>query len=262
MHFTIVALVSFVFWSALDAVSDSVMRQLARGGVTRAEGFYLKGVVHHALVGLGALAVYVSEELEAVPQPARSYECLPPVSELAQLLPPVTLGYGLHDVADGLRRQQGSFLLHGVLLCSVYGLLCYLDVAHYTCRLLLMNISTVFLNLRRIDLGEHNNMLIDYAFAASFVALRLVLMPLWWVQFLWYGFETFESSSWGVCMNGGIVAVAGTAGIVMHGLNFYWGFLIVQKVLGTHRGTAAKAERKDRFRGDDGLGLDDAKLVA
>ena len=106
--------------------------------------------------------VLASEEGAEVMEPDRSFRCLPPVSWLAEHLPEVTLGYGVHDLVYGLRQGQASFWLHGCLLCLFFGLMCGLGLAHHTNRILLVNLSTLFLVLRRLDLGVALNWRVAY----------------------------------------------------------------------------------------------------
>jgi len=47
-----------------------------------------------------------------------------------------------------------------------------LGVAHHTSRLLVTHLSTVFLNLRRVDFGSAANSAVDASFLLSFLLLR------------------------------------------------------------------------------------------
>jgi len=47
-----------------------------------------------------------------------------------------------------------------------------LGVAHHTSRLVVTHLSTVFLNLRRVDFGGAANSAVDASFLLSFLLLR------------------------------------------------------------------------------------------
>ena len=54
---------------------------------------------------------------------------------------------------------------------------------------------------RRVDFGARVNTAIDVGFAASFVVLRVIMLPLLWVVFIRHAWIS-EPSTWGSCMLG------------------------------------------------------------
>ena len=134
---------------------------------------------------------------------------------------------------------------HGLLIAAALGPMIALGVAHHTSRLLVTHLSTVFLNLRRVDFGGAANSAVDASFLLSFLLLRLGVLPLWWLRFLRLGAAS-DPRQWGACMHQGVLRAAFAAGVVMHGLNLYWAALLLRKALGWWRGGA--------LRSADGLG--------
>jgi len=61
---------------------------------------------------------------------------------------------------------------HGLLIAAALGPMIALGVAHHTSRLLVTHLSTVFLNLRRVDFGGTANSAVDASFLLSFLLLR------------------------------------------------------------------------------------------
>ena len=61
----------------------------------------------------GAAVLWIESGLE-VGEPQRSFRCLPPASTLAWALPPIELGYALHDLLDGLRMRRADLVAHGL----------------------------------------------------------------------------------------------------------------------------------------------------
>ena len=238
-----VAVASYVVHNALDLVPDAAVQMLVRAcGARRADGFDLRMWLHSLCMGIGAAGASLHETLTAdVTEPAASYLCLPPPSTLAWAIPAAEMGYAVHDLRDALRVGNVSFILHGAFVGSFCALLFYLGVAHHITVALTVHISSVFLNLRRVDFGPQRNTAVDVSFAVSFVLLRVLFLPALWVIFLLYARRT-EPSTWGACMLGGrVVYLAFAGGAVLHGLNAYWAWLIVVRL-------------RTRWRDDDGLG--------
>ena len=244
-----VAVLTCGLYGLLDGVPEAWVRALVRRcGAAGSDGLSLKGVLHSTAVGMGALGVWAAEARLNVVEPARSYGCLPPASSLGWLLPHVELGYALYDLLSALRLWDWTFAVHGVIASTMLLLVCGMGVSHHLSRVLVIHLSTIFLHLRRVDCGPRANVAIDAAFSLSFVLLRLVLLPWWWVVFLAHAYST-EPASWGSCMQGGAVVVAALlGGGVLHALNGYWGYLVVAKVSHKLRGGA--------IRSQDGVGRD------
>merc|ERR1712008_385953 len=92
------------------------------------------------------------------------------------------------------------------------------------------------MGLRRWNLGVSGNLCVDLTFVVSFVILRLVVLPIWWVRFLRYGWRADLAASWGPCMHRGMLALALWGGVALHALNLYWFFHICQRTATKLRG--------------------------
>ena len=238
-----VAIASATAHRLLDGLPSSVVqRVLARCGALGSNGFDVRMWVHSAAMGIGAAVATTVDSLTAeVIEPERSFRCMPPASQLAWMLPAAEMGYALHDLRDALRIGNPSFIAHGAFVGGFLALLFWLDVAHHVGAALSLHISSIFLNLRRVDFGPRANAAIDIAFGVSFLILRLVMLPALWLIFLVRG-AAEPRNHFGACMAGGrVLYVAFVGGLALHGLNVYWGRLIWGKL-------------HSRWRDSDGLG--------
>merc|ERR1712151_973470 len=95
------------------------------------------------------------------------------------------------------------------------GYVCWTGVQHHVYRMFLLHMSTVFLNLRRVDFGSSlANGVVDVSFCLSFIFLRLLLLPMWWLRFLAFGLRS-DPAKWGKCMNAHVLTVAALGGAVV-----------------------------------------------
>jgi hypothetical protein len=212
--------------------ASTVDRMLKRHlGAHHSARFDLCSMVHSVVVSTLAAASIWLEAHADPPEPQRSYACAEPASPLSWLIPSIELGYALHDLSKAVWHKQMDFALHGVLVTTILLLLCGLGTAHHTSRISIVHLSTILLNLRRVDFGLAANRRVDVGFALSFLFLRCLMLPYWWLLFLAYGRDT-PAREWGPCMHGGaVVALAAVGGLFMHALNFYWGGLILIKAV-------------------------------
>jgi hypothetical protein len=215
---------------------------LAMVGAQRTDGFDARMWIHSAVMGVAAAANFAFDSLTVeVTEPERSFRCLPPASTLAWMLPAAEMGYALHDLRDALRAGNPSFIAHGALVGGFLALLFWLRVAHHLTVVIALHISSIFLNLRRVDFGSRANAAVDVAFAASFVLLRLLALPALWVVFLRAAVAE-PPHRLGACMLGGrVVYLAVLGGVGLHSLNGYWGWLIILKL-------------RSKWRDADGVG--------
>jgi hypothetical protein len=243
VNVVLISLISTAFWFGLDyLITPGSVKSWFRKYtfIRNSEGFYVHGVVHHVVVALGAFAVFrIETDPSVVGEPDRSFMCLPPVTPLSEILPAISFGYGFHDVVDGLRRGLPSFVIHGLLLVFGFGFTLFLGVAHHMVRILMINASSIFLNMRRLDGGSQFNFAIDMMFVFSFVVLRIIILPLWWIQFL-YRARSSNPDTWGDCMNKHIVMLSFLGGIILHGLNMFWFYLIVRNACRRYRTSSIK----------------------
>jgi len=224
-------------------------------GAVKCDGLNAKSLVHSTLASFASfIMVYYELQLEVEAQePARSFYCMPASSWFAVFLPPFELGFGLHDLAEGIRLQQWSFLLHGIIVSATLIPCLWLDLAHHMAKISIVHFSTIFLNLRRADFGDAGNLAVDVTFMVTFMLLRVFLLPRWFFDFLSYGLDgRSDPSTWGWCMNFYVLAVDAMIMLLFSGLNFYWAVLLVQK-------TYAKLVLGESTRAEDGVGREKAE---
>ena len=238
-----VALASAALHSLLDELPPALIaRVLLRCGAVRWDGFDARMWLHSAAMGLAAAASFTLDMLTAdIAEPERSFRCLPPPSTLAWALPAAEMGYAMHDLRDALRIGHFSFIAHGAFVGGFLLLLFFLGVAHHVTVVIALHISSIFLNLRRVDFGARVNTAIDVAFVVSFLLLRVLLLPVLWLVFLARGYAE-PPAALGACMLGAkVLHLALVGGLVLHCLNGYWGWQIVRKL-------------RSRWREADGIG--------
>ena len=229
MEVLTVAAASYAAHSLLDALPPAAVHALlSRFGARSSDGFDLRMWLHSLLMGAGGLFSFLVDAAHHEPQ--ASFQCEPPPSFLSWALPAAEMGYAVHDLRDAMRIGNPSFIFHGAFVGSFLALMFYLQVAHHITVVFTVHLSSVFLNLRRVDFGMRGNTAVDVGFAASFVVLRLLFLPILWLLFLRHAYQTVPST-WGACMLGGsVVPLAILGGVLLHGLNAYWGVQIVLRV--------------------------------
>lgn len=231
----ILAFGSFFVWAFMDrVVGPNVSRALQQRGVLKKKSgrrpLYCHSIAHHMLTGGLAAYVLYLETISDVVEPERSFKCLGPVSVLSTAVPSISLGYGFHDLLDGIHRRDVSVQIHGTIMVLGILALLYNGVAHHTCRIFTINLSTILLNMRALDFGRRANLLVDLCFVASFTLLRGLILPLWWFQFLSFAFRS-DPSTWGACMKPSVAYVAVIGGVVLHSLNAYWLVKIIERAI-------------------------------
>ena len=166
--FLLAAAVALVY-AGIKTLPDAWINALVcRCGAKRTDGFDLKCVLHSALIGSSAVAVCWIDSTLPVREPERSFRCLPPATPLSWALPLVELGYALHDLLSAAlmyhaRRSDVTFVMHGALaVVFLVGLVC-LGVAHHLAQVLVVHLSSLFLNLRRADFGARANLCVALA---------------------------------------------------------------------------------------------------
>ena len=93
-----------------------------------------------------------------------------------------------------------------------------------------------------LEFDPRRNAFVDIAFAVSFFVLRLIWLPALWLLFLTRASAAQAAGRLGPCMLGGrVVHIAAAGGVLLHGLNAYWGYQIVRRI-------------RTRWRDGDGVG--------
>jgi hypothetical protein len=141
----------------------------------------------------------------------------------ASVLPAITMGYGVYDLVVGIRRHaRMDYSLHGIVLILACGAVCMTGQAHTVTYMMLMEWSTVFLNLRRLK-----SVFIDAAFAFLFLLIRLVIVPVIWTTWVYRFYRGSTDTS---CIPLVVPWAALFGGIIVNSLNVYWGRLLIVKV--------------------------------
>jgi hypothetical protein len=144
---------------------------------------------------------------------------------IENMLPMVTWGYSIWDIGNGIYTGDKSFLYHGIVLFVLCGSLYYFSCLHLLTGPLLMEVSTVFLNL--IDL---NVFALKMAFLLSFLIIRWAIIPYLWmyyiIQSFYYQIGSVRKENDSPLPVDWVVLIGG---IAFHGLNVYWGIKILRK---------------------------------
>ena len=128
-----VAVASAAAHILLDELPPGVLaRVLARCGALRWDGFDVRMFIHSVVMGLLATYSFSADMLTAdVTEPTRSFQCMPPSSTLAWVLPAAEMGYALHDLRDAVRLGNPSFIAHGAFVGGFLLTLFVIGVAHH-----------------------------------------------------------------------------------------------------------------------------------
>lgn len=186
-------------------------------------------LVHSLITGWGSLAcVYLDFAFE---EPLRSIsQCQQPLTTLHRILPAVTMGYSLLDMADGLATQSFEFALHGLATLTIMAFFCEIGFPQLVTPMLLMEVSSVFLNLVRADFFTMSmNVINQMFFALSFFAFRVLLVPYIWTTAMQTAWNESSSEKFQSCFPSNFFKVCIPIGIFFHSLNAYWFVKVVKK---------------------------------
>jgi len=224
--YRLVAAASAAFWLTLKA-------QLGcKGGV---EWFSLG---HATLAGAGGVLVaYLDAHAVAidpggVPEPLRSVRCAGALTPLHAVLPMITLGYAAADLADGLRLGRKDFILHGLALGSCFGLVCHLGVPHLVASALVMDVSSVPLNVLHLKWRSSTaDVACHVVFMLAFFATRIVAFPYIWGNWVWAYYDDIIVGGRHSCYPPFFIYAVLGFGLLFHCLNAYWMIFIAKKAL-------------------------------
>jgi len=246
--------VAVAYQILVKAVPEPEVYRLLRKhcGAQSIQRFDLKSTIHSLIIGVAATCSILWDAFfTEVHEPARMYMCMPPTTWLSWALPPIEAGYALGELFTMIPQRNWQYIAHGTLVLSTLSVLRWLGVVAHASRILVIHVSTAFLNLRGIDLGPRVNGAIDVCFAMSFILLRLVILPVWWVQFLAYGYGlkgdggagggggSVDVRATASCVTNAVYRVVVVGGVLIHGLNLYWGLLVCKKLWQKLRGRSA-----------------------
>ncbi len=189
----------------------------------------------HALVsGLGSLAcIYLDWEsayLTGTPEPLRSMQCQGPMTSLHRILPAITLGYSLFDLADGFNLSF-DFVLHGGATGLVMLYFCYYDAPHLLGATLTVEVSTIFLTMVRAEIFPDAVSIANMGmFVVTFFLFRILLFPFLWFVLVSSMWVEKNNETYSNCFPPSMIWFSFTIGLVFHILNFYWFYKILKKV--------------------------------
>uniref|UniRef100_A0A7S4HND2 TLC domain-containing protein n=1 Tax=Odontella aurita TaxID=265563 RepID=A0A7S4HND2_9STRA len=228
-----VAVVSGAILMAVHVLGKKVgpdgQKKINRGGVC------WDGLLHGILSGVGSslclyLDFFAAEEISGSPEPMRSIRCEGPLTSLHRLLPAITWGYAMVDIVDSFTLGN-DFLMHGTMLGAVMGTVCELGVPHTITPMLIMEVSTIPLNLTGATFLPQIAILVaQLMFAVLFFIIRILLVPLLWARWVktFYEEEAIEKDN--VCFPHWFIYVVLVFGVLFHSLNFYWFRKVVRKI--------------------------------
>ncbi len=221
-------------------------------------GVCWEGLLHATLSGVGsAICVYLNHfaavDISGESEPLRSIRCdgddasSLPLTSLHRILPAITLGYGLCDILEGLDLGR-DFLLHATALVIVMGTCCEMGYSHTVTPMLLMEISSIFLNLSSATfISETTSVVFQLLFASSFFVIRIWIVPYIWLEWVWTLVRE-EREGRAICFHWSFKYFTIFFGFIFNGLNFYWMYKIIRKIKRKLSGKEkmAEADLKDR----------------
>jgi len=223
-------------------------------------GVCWEGLLHATVSGVGsAICVYLNHfaavDISGESEPLRSIRCdgdddasaSLPLTSLHRILPAITLGYGLCDIIEGLDLGR-DFLLHATALVIVMGTCCEMGYSHTVTPMLLMEISSIWLNLSSATfISETTSVVFQLLFASSFFVIRIWIVPYLWLEWVWTLVRE-EREGYSICFHWSFKYFVVMFGFVFNGLNFYWMYKIIRKIKRKLSGKEkmAEADLKDR----------------
>lgn len=193
------------------------------------------------------LDIFAAENISGTSEPLRTIRCEGPLTPLHSFLPTITLGYAFSDILYGLSSSGSSdVLIHGVGMGSVLIIVCELGIQHTITPMILMELSSIPLNLyEAYFLSPNAKVVVLILFAILFALIRVLFVPYMWIRFLWTFYEEiFKGKSKdavavgderdGVitdgCFPDNFIYIILTFGLLFHGLNFFWFGKIIKKI--------------------------------
>eukprot|EP00591_Stephanopyxis_turris_P012639 CAMPEP_0195511940 /NCGR_PEP_ID=MMETSP0794_2-20130614/4084_1 /TAXON_ID=515487 /ORGANISM="Stephanopyxis turris, Strain CCMP 815" /LENGTH=271 /DNA_ID=CAMNT_0040639631 /DNA_START=122 /DNA_END=937 /DNA_ORIENTATION=- len=213
----------------------------------KVRGVYWHGVVNALITGIGSamcvyLDVFASDAISGTAEPLRSIRCEGPLTSLHRLLPAVLLGYAAADVIDALHLGS-DFLVHGLSVSIVMGVVCELGLSHHVTPMLLMEVSSIFLNLGAGDfIPDIISVMIQLIFVILFFLVRIVVVPYIWFVWVKTFHEEQTKAEKEMCFPHWFIYIVLVFGIIFHTLNLYWMYKIVKRVKRKLSGKAKMAD--------------------
>lgn len=231
-------LVGFVTFLALGAI------KLIAG---KKYGVDWYSLIHSLVSGpLALVCVYLDEFAVLTITGSSSFTCGPPLTSLHRILPAITMGYSVFDITDSLSMGP-AFLAHGVATFSVMVFFAEIDAPHLVVGMLIMEVSTIFLNFVKAEfLSDLGSLMNQLAFAVTFFLFRVVLSPYLWQKEVIAMYNGLHSDSdFPNCFHAAVFPLTVVLGVFFHTLNLYWFYKIVRKARRKLSGTERIKQSND-----------------
>jgi len=239
--------------SSLDyrllALATGVILVLIRHFAGEKGGIEWHSFLHAIITGVGAamcihLNSYAAEITGGPPEPLRTLNCAGPLTSLHKILPSITLGYSITDIINGFSLGKIDFIFHGFLTSFGALLACTQDIHYNAAEFLVMEISTIFLTMIKVEIfGEAGQVFLMGMFALSFIIVRNIIAPYRWASFLWVYYQEYNMKG-DVCFSMNKLYAVTIIGAFFHLLNLFWMYKIIKKIQRKLSGNERKSDAK------------------
>jgi len=224
--------------SRLIAVVSAIVLYIIHRPVGKKFGVNWCSFFHACVVGSMSyvavwLNVYAAESLTGTTEPLGAVLCQGPLTTFHSIVPAITMGFGVFDLAEGIGMAKTDFILHGVATFSIMAYFCEYNVPEIIVPMLLMEISTI--NLVFMGAGKHMSETMTIAnifvFTSTFLIFRMIVCPyLWWGIFAatWDNRDNPVSQG---CLPWHFTYVVFIFGMFFNCLNTFWFYKIIQKIM-------------------------------
>jgi len=230
--------------SRVIGVATAVVLYLIHKAVKKTFGVNWGSFVHACVVGSFSfvavwLNVYAAESLTGTTEPLGAILCQGPLTTFHSIVPAITMGFGVFDLAEGIGMAKTDFILHGVATFSIMAYFCEYGVPEIIVPMLLMEISTINLVFMGASPYMSEGMcFVNIAiFTVNFTIFRMFVCPyLWWGIFTatWDNRDNPVSQA---CLPWHFTYVVFVFGMFFNGLNTFWFVLIFKKMIRKFTGT-------------------------
>ena len=225
------------FISAICLYGTYRLGRTGPGGAKRGNVCW-EALIHAIISGVGAAACvylneFAAEEISGMSEPLRSIRCDGeaggegdaggggPLTSLHRILPAITLGYGMCDILEGVDLGR-DFLLHATALVLVMGTVCELGVSHTITPMLIMELSSIWLNVVSASfISESASVAFQALFALTFFVVRILIVPYIWLEWVITLLKEDRAGN-DLCFPRYFIYLVLVFGVIFNGLNFYW----------------------------------------
>lgn len=195
--------------------------------------------VHACVVGfLSFVAVWLNvnaaESLTGTTEPLGAILCQGPLTTFHSIVPAISMGFGVFDLAEGIHLAKTDFIAHGVATLSIMAYFCEYGVQEIITPMLLMEISTINLVFMGGASAYMSNTMATAniaLFVLAFLIFRIFVCP-----YLWWGIwtTTWEHRNNPIsqsCLPWHFTYVVFVFGMFFNCLNAFWMTKIVKKLI-------------------------------